>query len=153
MRPHHLHGADRLLLGLMLDERAVLGDIPNLRRRSDATCEQASQADRAMKRALDGPAPVDEAPVPAEVVRQSVEVDVAHIRPPGLQARRTRHERAHAVVDQLAKRVDHSGVGGLRHQPSTSGASSAALRPRLTDSEPRWIKERGKLYGSRKAQL
>jgi len=30
MRPHHLHGADRLLLGLMLDERAVLGDILNL---------------------------------------------------------------------------------------------------------------------------
>ena len=77
--------------------------------------------------ALDGPAPVDEAPIPPEVAGKPVEV--AHIRPPGLEAYRTGHERPHAVVDQLAKRVDHSGVGRLRHgrlgrpYPSRSPAS------------------------------
>src|SRR3954469_16831746 len=50
-------------------------------------------------------------PVPAEAVCEPVEVDVAHIRPPSLEARRTGHERTHPVVDQPARRVDHSGVG------------------------------------------
>src|SRR3954453_5268032 len=65
--------------------------------------------------ALDRPTLADEAPLAPEMARQSREVDVAHIRPPGLEARRTGHERAHAVVDQLAKRVDGDGVATLGH--------------------------------------
>jgi len=40
------------------------------------------------------------------VACQLVQVDVAHIRPPGFQTSWAAHERAHAVLDQLAKRVD-----------------------------------------------
>src|SRR4051812_39574295 len=64
--------------------------------------------------ALDGPAPVDEAPIPPEVAGKPVEV--AHIRPPGLEAYRTGHERAHAVVDEPAERVDGGRVGRLGHE-------------------------------------
>lgn len=79
--------------------------------------------------ALDRPALVDEAPVPAEVAREPGEVDVACVRPPGVQARSAEHERAHAVVDELAEGVDHSRVSGLGHgrfgraYPSRSPAS------------------------------
>src|SRR3954454_17351731 len=89
--------------------------------------------------ALDGPALVDEAPVPAEVAREPVEVDVACVRPVSVQARSAEHERAHAGVDQRAEGVNHSGASGLGHQPSANSAFSAALRPRLTDTEPPWI--------------
>src|SRR4051812_1579642 len=60
-------------------------------------------------------AAIDEAPIPPEVACEPVEVDVTHMRPPGIQARPAEHERAHAVVDQLAKRVDRGRVGGLSH--------------------------------------
>src|SRR4051812_23451973 len=43
--------------------------------------------------ALDRPALVDEAPVLAEVAREPVEVEVACVRPPGIQARQAGHER------------------------------------------------------------
>ena len=51
--------------------------------------------------ALHRPAAIDEVPVPPEMARQPVEVDIAHVRSPSLQARRTLHERAYAGVDQL----------------------------------------------------
>src|SRR4051794_40431171 len=83
--------------------------------------------------ALDGPAPVDEAPIPPEVAGKPV--DAAHIRPPGLEAYRTGHERPHAVVDQRAERVDHGRVGRLGHErlgrPCPS--RSPALRWSLLD--------------------
>src|SRR3954467_5569488 len=65
--------------------------------------------------ALDGPAPVDEAPIPPEVAGKPVEV--AHIRPPGLEAYRTGHERAHAGVHEPAERVDGGWVGRTHSRP------------------------------------
>src|SRR3954454_21640649 len=65
--------------------------------------------------ALDRPALVDEAPVPAEVAREPVEVGVACVRPVSVQARSAEHERAHAVVDQPAERVDCGRISGFAH--------------------------------------
>src|SRR3954452_18859397 len=79
---------------------------------------------------LDGPAPVDEAPVAPEMARQPVGVDIRDIRPRGLQARWALHERAKAVVDQLAESVDGGRVSGLGHGRSAAGLTPAGLRLR-----------------------
>jgi hypothetical protein len=56
-----------------------------------------------------GPAAVDEAPVAPDPFSKPFQVDVADVEPSCFQARWTRQECAHAVVDQLAERVNQTG--------------------------------------------
>src|SRR4051812_14188358 len=102
-------------MALMRTTPRAQGRLPHVWMRRRGRGNPDRYAPLAAGGALHRPAPVDEAPVAPEVARQPVEVDVAHVRPPGPQAPRARHERTHAMVDEPAECVDYGRVSGLAH--------------------------------------
>src|SRR5689334_3064923 len=68
--------------------------------------------------APDRPAPVDEIPVPADVLSQPFKVDITPRDPPSSGAGGAPQEGAHPVLDQLAERVYRDGIGGVAHAGS-----------------------------------